>query len=69
MPKKQKFKVMRVLIYEGDYEFIQRCLNGGVPANGERRFDSGNKNVIKSAIVGGMPDIIDDWEVEKDGKV
>lgn len=56
----KKFRVMRVLVYEGDYEFIKRSLNGSVPANGEKVISNGNK--IKSSLVGGMPDIIDNWE-------
>ena len=62
MSKKSRFRVMRVLIYEGDYEFIQRSLQGSIPANGKTVFS--NKNVIKSAIIGGLPDRmeVDDWE-------
>jgi hypothetical protein len=60
----EKFRVMRVLVYEGDYENIQKSLQGSVPTNGERVF---NKNLkIKSAIIGGIPDIIDDFIIGKE---
>jgi len=63
--KDEKFRVMRVLVYEGGYEFIQRSLQGSVPANGERKFSDDFK--IKSSIVGGMPDLmVDDWEVKNE---
>jgi hypothetical protein len=65
MNDKQKFRVMRVLVYKGSYGFIKKSFNSAsIPPNGIKRTFGGG-NLIKSSIVGGMPDLIDDWEDHK----
>lgn len=57
-------RVMRVLVYEGTRESVERTLaNGGVPATGEHRVPNGSL-VIKSAIIGQFPEVIDGPAVE-----
>ncbi len=60
-----KVRVLRVLEYEGDREWVEMCLKqSSVPNNGERAIRKSKygeyDNVIRSAIVGTFPAIFDD---------
>jgi hypothetical protein len=49
-------KVIRVLIYEGDEEWMQRQLGGSV---NDGKKDLGHGRSIKAITLGTMPDIVD----------
>jgi len=49
-------KVIRVLIYEGDEEWLQRQLGGSM---NDGKKDLGSGRSIKAITLGTMPDIVD----------
>ena len=56
---KEKVRVLRILEYVGDREWVEETLKmGGVPANGTSERFSGRENIIKSAIIDGFPEIL-----------
>lgn len=65
---KEKVRVLRILEYVGDREWVENTLkNGSVPANGTSEYFSGKENIIKSAIIDGFPEILssnDDSDTE-----
>jgi hypothetical protein len=57
-----KVKVMRILIYEGDYEWVKIALESTeVPIEGIKKF--GN-NRIKSALIDKLPEIMNESNVD-----
>lgn len=55
-----RVRVLRVLEYEGEYEWVQKTLSdGSVPMNGEHR---GKDFVIRSAVVGNLPELLKEAE-------
>ena len=59
-----KVRVLRILEYVGDREWIEECLKGScVPLNGIRK-DFKKDCVIKSAIIDQFPEILNKTENE-----
>lgn len=59
----KKYRVLRVLEYVGDLEWIENTLNrSSVPLNGDSRHISGAENYIKSAMIGNFPEDIKELE-------
>ena len=58
----EKVRVLRILEYVGDREWIEMTLKGGsIPTSGMKDFHSHDheyKNVIKSALVDQFPEIL-----------
>lgn len=59
--KKEKVRVLRILEYVGDREWVEDTLRrSSVPLNGDSSQHTGKENIIKSAIVDGFPEILHD---------
>ena len=49
---KEKVRVLRILEYVGDREWVEKTLkSSSVPMNGDSSKHTGTKNIIKSAII------------------
>lgn len=60
----EKVRVLRILEYVGDREWVEHCLKGNrVPLNGSKELTSKShpeyNNVIKSAIIDQFPEILE----------
>jgi hypothetical protein len=52
-----KVRVLRILEYVGDREWVEECLKGSVvPLNGQKQLNNGN--IIKSALIDNFPEIL-----------
>lgn len=59
----EKVRVMRILVYEGTREWVEKTLqNNGVPLDGTRHVavKDGIECLIKSAIIDKFPEILED---------
>lgn len=66
---KEKVRVLRILEYVGDREWVEDTLRkSSVPLNGDSSQHTGKENVIKSAVIDGFPEILDnnDSSIELD---
>lgn len=62
----EKVRVLRILEYVGDREWVEETLKkGAVPANGSSERYSGKDNIIKSAIIDQFPEVLNYSNVEK----
>ena len=53
-----KVRVLRILEYVGEREWVEECLKGSiVPLNGQKQV--GKKGLIKSAVIDTFPEILD----------
>ena len=60
---KDPVRVMRVLIYEGEHEWVEQTLaKGGVPINGSHTVR--NKGYISSKIIPEFPKVLESHEAE-----
>ena len=64
---KEKVRVLRILEYVGDREWVEKTLkSSSVPMNGDSSINTGRENIIKSAIIDSFPEILNNVDSDND---